>query len=121
MDNFEKISQNMAIAVILSDLVIVKEERNYLLSRHILSEAGIDELGKGDFKKEIADRVKDSLKLAEEDKLDREKVSELLVELFEVCRVDGQISLLELETIYDFAEPFEFTKEELALYLVKIM
>lgn len=111
----------MAIAVILSDYQIVPEERQYLLERNILSDAEIDALEKSDFKKEIATLLESSLKLAKEEKLGREKISELLVELFEVSRVDGQISLLELKTIFEFAEHFEFTKEELALYLVKIM
>lgn len=124
MGSFEKISADMAIAVILSDYQIVPAEKNYLLERKILSDAQIVALknkDEGEFKKDIETLVNSSVQLAKKEKLGKEKISELLVELFEVSRVDGQISLLELKTIYDFAEHFDFTKEELALYLVKMM
>ena len=121
MGNFEKISESMAIAVILSDLKIVTEERQYLLDRKIMSNEEIDELDKKDFEIVIQKLVTDSLKLAKEENLGREKISELLVELFDVSCVDGQISLLELKTIHDFAEKSGFTKEELAYYLMNIM
>ena len=124
MGSFEKISADMAIAVVLSDYQIVPAEENYLLERKILSDAQIVALknkDEGEFIKEIKILVNSSVQLANKEKLGKEKVSELLVELFEVSRVDGQISLLELKTIYDFAEHFDFTKEELALYLVKMM